>query len=66
MRAVVAKAKGEAVSVETIVVPDPGPNDVVTKISAYGVCHTDLDYRVFVAPASRCCRVRSRIRRKVA
>ncbi|WP_186626644.1 S-(hydroxymethyl)mycothiol dehydrogenase [Rhodococcus sp. BP22] len=45
VRAVVAKAKGEAVSIETVTIPDPGPNDVVVKIDACGVCHTDLAYR---------------------
>ena len=45
VRAVVAKAKGEPVSLESIVIPDPGPNDVVVKVAACGVCHTDLHYR---------------------
>jgi len=45
VRAVVAKAKGEPVTVETIVVPDPGPGEVVVDIAACGVCHTDLHYR---------------------
>ncbi len=42
---VVAKAKGEPVSVETIVVPDPGPGEAVVAVQACGVCHTDLHYR---------------------
>ena len=45
VRAVVAKAKGEPVSIESITIPDPGPFDVVVKIAACGVCHTDLHYR---------------------
>ena len=32
-------------SVETIVVPDPGPGEAVVKVQACGVCHTDLHYR---------------------
>ena len=44
-RAVVAKAKGAPVSVETINVPDPGPGEAVVTIQACGVCHTDLHYR---------------------
>jgi S-(hydroxymethyl)mycothiol dehydrogenase len=44
-RGVVARSKGAAVSVETIVVPDPGPGEAVVKIQACGVCHTDLHYR---------------------
>ena len=45
VRAVVARAKGEPVSIELIDVPDPGPGEVVVKIDACGVCHTDLHYR---------------------
>ncbi|WP_329444478.1 S-(hydroxymethyl)mycothiol dehydrogenase [Streptomyces canus] len=45
VRAVVARAKGAPVSVETIVVPDPGPGEALVKIEACGVCHTDLHYR---------------------
>ncbi len=44
-RAVVAREKGAPVSVETITVPDPGPGEVVVRIRACGVCHTDLHYR---------------------
>jgi S-(hydroxymethyl)mycothiol dehydrogenase len=45
VRAVVAHAKGAPVSVETIVVPDPGPGEVLVKVQSCGVCHTDLHYR---------------------
>ena len=45
VRAVVARAKGEAVTVETIEVPDPGPGEVLVSVQACGVCHTDLHYR---------------------
>src|SRR6187399_2235158 len=45
VRGVVARAKGAPVSIETIVVPDPGPGEVVVKVQACGVCHTDLHYR---------------------
>ncbi|MEP6296810.1 MAG: S-(hydroxymethyl)mycothiol dehydrogenase [Ilumatobacter sp.] len=45
VRGIIATAKGEPVSMETIVIPDPGPNDVVVTIDACGVCHTDLHYR---------------------
>ena len=45
VRAVVARAKGQPVSVETIEVPDPGPGEVVVAVQACGVCHTDLHYR---------------------
>jgi S-(hydroxymethyl)mycothiol dehydrogenase len=45
VRGIVARAKGEPVSLETIVVPDPGPGEAVVAIQACGVCHTDLHYR---------------------
>ncbi|GAQ60111.1 S-(hydroxymethyl)mycothiol dehydrogenase [Streptomyces scabiei] len=45
VRAVVARGKGAPVSLETIVVPDPGPGEALVKVQACGVCHTDLHYR---------------------
>ena len=45
VRGVVARAQGDPVTVETIVVPDPGPGEVVVDVQACGVCHTDLHYR---------------------
>jgi S-(hydroxymethyl)mycothiol dehydrogenase len=45
VRAVVAKAVGEPVSLETIEVPDPGPGEALVAVQACGVCHTDLHYR---------------------
>jgi len=45
VKAIVAKGKGQPVSVETIVVPDPGPGEAVVAVQACGVCHTDLHYR---------------------
>jgi S-(hydroxymethyl)mycothiol dehydrogenase len=45
VRGVVSTEKGAPVSLETIVVPDPGPGEVVVAIKSCGVCHTDLHYR---------------------
>src|SRR5690242_18926173 len=45
VRGVIARAKGAPVTVETIVIPDPGPGEAVVDIAACGVCHTDLHYR---------------------
>ena len=45
VRGVVARAKGAPVTVETVVVPDPGPGEALVRIQACGVCHTDLHYR---------------------
>jgi S-(hydroxymethyl)mycothiol dehydrogenase len=42
---VIAGGKGEPVRLETIIVPDPGPGEVVVRVQASGVCHTDLHYR---------------------
>lgn len=45
VRGVVSAARGKPVSVETIVIPDPGPGEAVVRVQACGVCHTDLHYR---------------------
>jgi S-(hydroxymethyl)mycothiol dehydrogenase len=45
VRGVVARSKGAPVTMETIVVPDPGPGEAVVRVEACGVCHTDLHYR---------------------
>src|SRR5215212_9241289 len=45
VKGVVALAKGAAVEVRDIVVPDPGPGEVRVTVQACGVCHTDLHYR---------------------
>ena len=45
VKAVIAMSKGAPVSIETIIIPDPGPGEVVVAIGACGVCHTDLHYR---------------------
>ncbi|MDI2028262.1 S-(hydroxymethyl)mycothiol dehydrogenase [Saccharopolyspora sp. TS4A08] len=45
VRGVIARAKGAPVELVDIVVPDPGPGEVVVSVAACGVCHTDLTYR---------------------
>jgi S-(hydroxymethyl)mycothiol dehydrogenase len=45
VRGVVARAKGQPVAVEDVVIPDPGPGEAVVDVQACGVCHTDLHYR---------------------
>ncbi|GGO18240.1 oxidoreductase [Microbispora rosea subsp. aerata] len=45
VQGVVARGKGAAVTLETVVVPDPGPGEAVVNVQACGVCHTDLHYR---------------------
>jgi len=45
VQGVVATAAGHPVSLETVVVPDPGPGEALVRVQACGVCHTDLHYR---------------------
>ena len=45
VQGIVSLAKGAPVSLETVVVPDPGPGEARVTIKACGVCHTDLHYR---------------------
>ena len=45
VRGVVATAKHAPVTVETIVVPDPGPGEAKVRVQSCGVCHTDLHCR---------------------
>ncbi len=45
VRGVIARAKGAPVTVEDVIVPDPGPGEAVVRVQACGVCHTDLHYR---------------------
>jgi S-(hydroxymethyl)mycothiol dehydrogenase len=45
VRAIVSRSVKAPVTLETIVVPDPGPGEALVKVQACGVCHTDLHYR---------------------
>ena len=42
---VVSHSKGDKVKLQSIIVPDPGDDEVLVKVKACGVCHTDLHYR---------------------
>src|ERR1035437_123726 len=42
---VIARGKGTAVELTTVLVPDPGPGEALVRVQACGVCHTDLHYR---------------------
>ena len=42
---VIAMSAGAPVTLEDIVVPDPGPGEALVRVQACGVCHTDLHYR---------------------
>jgi S-(hydroxymethyl)mycothiol dehydrogenase len=45
VRGVISRKKGEPAEVVDVVIPDPGPGEVVVDVIACGVCHTDLTYR---------------------
>jgi S-(hydroxymethyl)mycothiol dehydrogenase len=45
VQGVIARSTGAPVELVGITIPDPGPNDVIVRIQACGVCHTDLTYR---------------------
>jgi alcohol dehydrogenase, propanol-preferring len=42
MRAAVVRAFGEPLAIEEMPIPAPGPGQVLVKLEASGVCHTDL------------------------
>lgn len=45
VRGVVVRQKFAPVTIETIIVPDPGPGEVVVDVITCGVCHTDYHYQ---------------------
>lgn len=45
VRGVIARRKADLVETVDVVIPDPGPHDVIVRVQACGVCHTDLTYR---------------------
>jgi len=45
VKGIVAKSVGEPVSIEIVLVPDPGPGEALVRVQSCGVCHTDLHYR---------------------
>ncbi|HKP42704.1 S-(hydroxymethyl)mycothiol dehydrogenase [Mycobacterium sp.] len=45
VRGVIARSAGDPVEVAIITIPDPGYGEVVVRVQACGVCHTDLTYR---------------------
>jgi propanol-preferring alcohol dehydrogenase len=42
MKAAVVRAFGQPLAIEEVPIPTPGPGEVLVKIMASGVCHTDL------------------------
>jgi len=53
MRAAVLHAIGEPLRIEEVTTPRPGPGQVLVKIAAAGVCHSDLHQRDGSVPPHR-------------
>ncbi|HLR44032.1 MAG TPA: S-(hydroxymethyl)mycothiol dehydrogenase [Brevibacterium sp.] len=45
VKGVISRSKGAPVELVDIVIPDPGPGEVVVDVKSCGVCHTDLLFR---------------------
>ena len=45
VKGVISRTKGAPVELVDIVIPDPGPGEVVVDVKSCGVCHTDFHYR---------------------
>jgi len=45
VQAVVVRAKNAPLTLEMILVPDPGPGEALVDVLTCGVCHTDLHYQ---------------------
>ena len=45
VQGVVVREKGAPATIETIIVPEPGPGEVVVDVLTCGVCHTDYHYQ---------------------
>ncbi len=43
---VISRRAGEPVEVEEIIIEPPGPGEVLVRIQATSVCHTDLHYKL--------------------
>ena len=42
MKAAVLRTIGTLLKIETLPIPEPGPGEVLIKVHACGVCHSDL------------------------
>lgn len=55
MKAIRLQRPGEALVDESIAAPVPGPQDVLVRVRAAGICHSDAHYRAGVAPTRLPC-----------
>ena len=53
MKAARLHARGRDLSVDSVPVPELGADDVLVKVEAAGICHSDVNYRDGVAPVAR-------------
>ena len=44
---------GEKLRIDSVEVPQVGPNDVIVDIRASGICHSDINYRDGVSPVGK-------------
>lgn len=55
MKAIRLHRPGEALVSESVATPVPGPQDVLVRVRAAGICHSDAHYRSGVAPTRLPC-----------
>ena len=55
MRAIRLQRTGAPLAEESVPAPAPGPQDVLVRVRAAGICHSDAHYRAGVAPARLPC-----------
>jgi propanol-preferring alcohol dehydrogenase len=55
MRAIRLQRTGAPLAEESVPAPAPGPRDVLVRVRAAGICHSDAHYRAGVAPARLPC-----------
>ena len=53
MKAARLHATGRNLSLDSVPVPQPGPDEVLVKVGAAGICHSDVNYIDGVAPVAR-------------
>jgi propanol-preferring alcohol dehydrogenase len=53
MKAARLHAIGENLSIDSVPVPHPGSEEVLVKVGAAGICHSDVNYREGIAPVAR-------------
>jgi len=51
MKALRLVAPGRPLELHDVPVPEPGPHDVLIRVKAAGICHSDAHYRAGVSPA---------------